>query len=537
MPGPVLSVFIATFIVTLSAVGASAAPPTVEYLFPAGAPQGTTVEVTAGGKLDEWPLKLWADHPGITAEFSKDKGKLSVKVEAAVPAGPHLVRLYGAQGPAAPRVFVVGTGKEAREAEPNDEVSKAQPVDALPVTINGRLEKSGDVDSYAVKVEAGQWLSATVTGRRLGSPMDPLIHLYEATGNQLAFVHDGLGLDPLLVYRAQKAGTYVVRVAAFKYPPAADVKLAGEAEDVYRLTLSNAPPPRFAMPAGVTRGAKGSVHLFGWDSAETGTREVDATHLADGADTLAVDDLPVAVGDGPERAEAEVTEPLAAPAAVTGFLRTAGEQDAYRFAAKKGERVTVEASAAALASPMDAVLRLQDDSGKELAANDDERGQAGDARLEWTAPADGVYRVVVTDLYGNGGTEYVYRLALSVPAPRIVATADADEYRVAPGKSVSVKLNVSRQGGYAAGLVAVASGLPAGVTATSADVPDKGGDLTLTFTAAADARPAAGPIRVMLLGTDPAHPVAWVACATLRKEASQELIPRTDALWLTVPPP
>ena len=526
----------AALVVLLAAAGASAAPPTVEYLFPAGARQDSTVEVTAGGKIDEWPLRLWADHPGITAEFSKDKGKLSLKVDGAVPPGPHLVRLYGAQGPSAPRVFVVGTGKEAREAEPNDEVSKAQPVDALPVTVNGRLEKSGDVDSYAVKLEAGQWLSAAVMGRRIGSPMDPLIHVYDGNGNQVAFVHDGLGLDPLLVYRAQREGTYVVRVAAFKYPPAADVKLTGEAEDVYRLTLSNAPPPRSALPAGVKRGTKSSVRLFAWDGGETGTRGVDATAAPAEADGVAVDDLPIALGDGPELVEADVKEPLSAPAAVTGTLQTPGGQDALRFAAKKGERLNIEVSAAALASPMDAVLRIQDDSGKELAANDDERGQAGDARLEWTAPADGVYRAVVSDLYGNGGTEYVYRVSLTVSAARAVATADADEYRVAPGRSAALKVTVNWQNGYVAGLVAVATGLPAGVTATAADVPEKGGDVTLTLTAAADAKPAAGPIRVMLLGTEPTRPVAWIASCSLRKEASQELIGRTDALWLTVLP-
>jgi hypothetical protein len=387
-----------------------------------------------------------------------------------------------------------------------------------------------------VKLEAGQWMSAAVMGRRLGSPMDPLLHLYDAAGNQLAFTHDGLGLDPMLVHRAQKAGTYVIRVAGFKHPPAADVKLTGELEDVYRLTLSHTPPLRFAMPAGVKRATKASLRTFGWDGGEMGTREVDASAPPADAEAIAIEDLPIALGHGPELVEADVKGPLAAPAAVTGTLQTAGEQDVFRFTAKKGERLAIEVSGAALASPMDAVVRIQDDAGKELAANDDERGQAGDARVEWAAPADGVYRAVVTDLFGNGGAAHVYRLALTVPTPRVVATADADEYRVAPGKSVAVKVNVSRQNGYAGGLVAVATGLPAGVTATAVEVPEKGGDVTLTLTAAADAKPAAGPIRLMLLGTDPARPVAWVASASLRKEASQELVSRTEALWLTVLP-
>jgi hypothetical protein len=531
---------LALLVVAAAARLAAAAAPTVDYLYPAGGRQGATVAVYASGKLERWPVQFWADHPGIKADVAAEKGKLSIQIDKAVPPGPHLVRLYDAQGPSVPRVFVVGTQSESLEAEPNDEVSKAQAVDALPVVINGRLEKSGDVDSYAVKLDAGQCLCAAVQGRRLGSPMDPLLHLYDVAGNQLAFVHDGYGLDPLLVYRAEKAGACVVRVAGFKHPPAADVKLTGEAGDVYRLSLSTAPVVRYAMPAGVKRGSKATVRLFGWDGGELGSREVDATGATTGLSipTDAGDGtFDIEPGDGPELTESEVTSPATAPCAVTGRLQRPGEEDAFRFAAKKDERVAVEVSSAAVASPLDAVLRIEDESGKSLATNDDERGQAGDAKLDWAAPADGVYRAVVSDLFGKGGDEYVYRLALRTPTPGVVATADADEYRVAPGKSVPVKLNVSRTGGYAAGLVAVVTGLPPGVTATAAEVPEKGGDVTVTVNAAADAKPAAGPIRVVLLGTDPARPVAWVASCSLKKEAGQEMIARTDVLWLTVPAP
>lgn len=519
---------------THAALGAS---PAVDYLFPAGGQQGTTVSVTAGGKLDAWPARFWADHPGIKAEFAPEKGKLSIQIDKTAAPGPHLVRLYDAQGPSALRLFVVGTQREVLETDANDEVSKAQAIDALPVTINGRLEKSGDVDSFAVKLEAGQCLSATVQGRRLGSPMDPLLHLYDAAGNPLAYSHDGLGLDPLLVHRARSAGTYIVRIAGFKYPPAADVKLTGEAEDVYRLTLATGVPSRYAMPAGVKRGTKATVRVFGWHGADSVAREVDATIASADAQALPLDEtLELDLGDGPEMTEAEATAPVTAPVAITGRIERPGEEDVFRFAAKKGNALAIGVSAAAVASPMDAVLRLQDDAGKELAANDDSRGQAGNARLDWTAPADGVYRAVVTDLYGNGGDEYVYRLALRTPVPGITATTDAEEYRVTPGKTVAIKVTVARQNGYAAGLVAVVVGLPTGVTATSAEVPDKGGEVALTLTAAADAKPATGPVRVMVLGTDAARPVAWVGSCNLRKEASQELIARTDALWLTVLP-
>jgi hypothetical protein len=530
------------------AASARAAAPVVDYLYPAGGKQGETVNVTAGGKFEHWPLQFWADHPDVRAEPSAEKGRLTVRVGAGVPPGPHLVRLYDAEGPSAPLVFVVGTRPEVMEAEPNDEVSKAQPIDVLPVTVNGRLEKSGDVDSYAVRLQAGQCLSAAVQGRRLGAPMDPLLHLYDAAGNPLAFAHDGLGLDPLLVFRAESSGTYVVRVEAFKFPPAADVKLAGEAQDVYRLSLTAALPVRYVIPAGVRRGTSANVRLFDWDGHETGTREVEAAAAPTADDLLWLPTdggdgaIPVALGDGPELLEADASKASTAesvpsvPFAVTGRLAAAGERDSFTFAAKKGERLTASLRATALASPMDPVVRIEDPQGKELSANDDARGQAGDAELEWTAPADGVYRAVVADLFGKGGHEYAYRLAVHTPAPRLVATVAADEFRVTRGKSLTVKLSVVRPAGYACPLAVVATGLPAGVVATAAEVPEKGGEVTLTLAASVDAKPSGGPFKVVVVGTDPTRPAAWPAVFRLKKEAGQELVSETSHLWLTVLP-
>ena len=527
------------------------APPVVDYLFPAGGRQGTSVTVTAGPKADKAPYQVWTDHPSLKAQPAAGGGAFSQQIEKDTPPGPHLLRLHNAEGASASRVFVVGADPEITEAEPNDEVAKAQPVAALPTTFNARLDKSGDVDSYAVQLDAGQCLFASVTGRRLGAPIDPMIHLYDATGSELAFAHDGLGLDPILVYRAERPGSYVVRVSAFAHPPAADVKLAGGAAAVYRLNLSVGQPVRYAFPAAVRRGTKGRVELFLWgaDAVAPSARDVDATAAtadeesilipAAGADAA----LPLALGDGPELTEAELkgTSHSALPSppfGVTGRLEKEGEEDAFRFSAKKGERLVLSARSVALASPIDPVLRVEDESGKRL-ADDDDGGAGGigeDALLQWEVPADGAYRALVADLGGRGGAEFVYRLSVRRPVPAVTAAVDADEYRVAPGKTASIKVTVARTDGHAGGLVAVATGLPAGVTATSAEVPEKGGEVTLALAATADAKAHSGPVRVSLLSTDKDRPSIKAAVFNLRKDAGQELVDKTDALWLTVLP-
>ena len=374
----------------------------------------------------------------------------------------------------------------------------------------------------------------------MGPATDPLLHLCDAEGNEVAFGHDGLGLDPLVVHRAERSGTYVVRVSAFAFPPAADVKFTGGPACVYRLTLGTGPLARYAMPAGVRRGTKARVQLYDWNGTQEG-RDVDATGAAAADDSIGVEgDLRVAIGDGPELTEPEArsASPPSVPVSVTGRIDHDGEEDVYRFAAKKDQRLVIEAHSVALASPMDAVLRVEDEAGKTL-ADDDDKGDGSDAQVQWTALADGTYRAVVGDRFSRGGTEQVYRLVIRPDAPpATVATLDADQYKVEPGKTSSIKLTVTRGADAPAGVgvVAVATDLPPGMTGTSVEIGEKGGSVTLTLSAAADAKAYSGPIRVMLLATDPKHPAAWTATASLRKDNGQELIARTDTAWLTVSP-
>jgi len=104
------------------------------------------------------------------------------------------------------------------------------------------------------------------------------------------------------------------------------------------------------------------------------------------------------------------------------------------------------------------------------------------------------------------------------------------------GKSVAIKLNVNRLNGHVAGLVAIATDLPPGLSASSAAISDKGGEVTITLSATTDAKAASVPIRLMVLGTDPDNPFALPASYDLAKEAAQQLIPSTESIWLTVQP-
>ena len=53
------------------------AAPSVNYLFPAGAQRGKTVEVTAAGSFPAWPVRAWVSGQGVTATAGATRASTS----------------------------------------------------------------------------------------------------------------------------------------------------------------------------------------------------------------------------------------------------------------------------------------------------------------------------------------------------------------------------------------------------------------------------------------------------------------------------
>ncbi|HEX8914300.1 MAG TPA: PPC domain-containing protein [Humisphaera sp.] len=541
----------------LPAAVARAAAPTVDYLFPAGGQQGTTVTFTVGTakadtKIDGWPARAVSDAPGLTFAADKENGSFTVTIAPDAPVGPHLVRVVNAEGSSAPRTFVVGPHAEQVEPKPSKDAGDTPyAISKPPAVANGRLAKNGESDLWAVDVtESGRWLVAELTCRRLGAPLDPLIQLLDPDGTVVAFNHDTFGLDPLLAYRVHRPGRYTIVVAAFAHPPAADVRFGGSKAGVYRLAVTTGPYARFAFPAVARRGERTPVKLFGWNlpGGDAGTpADVDARDPATaGADAAPVtgtpldNDFRVRLSDLTGVPEAEPNGDPAAPAtlklplAIDGRLDRPGDVDRFAVAARKGQRLATAVLARSVGSPADAVVTVTGPDGAEVARGDDEAADKPDPKIEWTAPADGTYVVAVSDVKRAGGPGHVYRLEVAERPPAFAGTVDAHAFAVAPGKSVDVKVTVARTGGYAGPLKVVAADLPPGVSAAPAEVPAKGGATTLTIKAAADAKPGGVPLRLTVVGEAEGkaleRPVSFALEAGLVPAATAEL-------WLTIAAP
>jgi hypothetical protein len=412
----------------------AAAPPGFESLFPAGGQAGTRVETSVAGKgLESGAPIAWSSHPGLVLLAGEKPKKFIATIAKEVPPGPYLVRLYTDEGSTPPRIFVVGRHPEHLEQEPNDAFKTAK--DAEPrmnAVINGVLEKSGDVDTHAIRVQKGKMITLELQGYALGSPMDPALRLLDSRGVEIAGGHDTHNLDPRIEHTPAVDSTLYVQVFAFAHPPAADVALKGSSSHVYRLVVTD-----------------------------------EATRPA-----------------------ADEPKTITAPTVIRGILSKPREEDVFTLAAKKGE----EFALAVHSRQFDAVLRVEDGEGKTLATADD--GDTSDPALRWKAAKDGEFKIVVADRFHGGSQGHAYDLDVKPFAPSLTATLDTHAYRVEAGKTAEVKLTVKMSGSFTAKLQAKAAGLPAGVTADGVEVPAKGGEVKLTLKSAPEAAASQSPFRV-----------------------------------------
>ena len=537
----------AVLILILLGVGTTpAAPPTLDFLFPAGGQRGTKIEVTVGGKQDPWPVQVWTDTPGLKAQAAEGKGKLTIEIDGTVPSGPHLLRLYNEEGASAPRCFVVSQVVEELEKEPNDRKAEPQKISTLPRIVNGRFEKSGDTDFYAVTAEAGKWLIASVDAYGLGTGMDPALHLFDSNGVRLAFNHDKKNLDPFLAWEVKESGTYVFQIVGFGHPPEANVRFATGPGTIYRLHITQGPFAEYLFPPAVRRDRECHARAFGWNlPSEFLACDISSSQIGAFQTQLDVE-LPGALNSvaalvEDSRAGEEVLEETAStnqmlnalPCAVNGRIEGLGDEDRFSFKAAKDQRLSFRLESAALGFPVNGALTIQDKDGKELSSkNNAEPGE--DPTLDWTVPSDGQYAIVVSELSHQGGPNYVYRLLIQTNRSDYTFTSENHAFQVEAGQTTEITVNVSSRRGTAK-LMAVIEPLPPGATCEPVEIPEKGGELKLKISAAKDAKPAQGFIRIIARGEGGlAEKAARYSLKIKDSRGGRLLITDTDQLWLTV---
>ena len=160
-----------------------------------------------------------AGNPGKTIEVEPvgTAANFSPKVLVKMPAEPgiHLVPLTVEGKSTYPVTMLASDLPQVIESEDNDTPEKANKV-TLPCGINGRMNKSRDLDHYAFPAKKGQTIYFEVKARRFGTLLNSSIHavldVMDAKGKILARNYDTHGQEASLVFTARADGEYVLRV-------------------------------------------------------------------------------------------------------------------------------------------------------------------------------------------------------------------------------------------------------------------------------------------------------------------------------------
>ena len=184
--------------------------PYLETIFPLGGRRGTenTIAVT-GANLE-------------TVE------SIQVSIGAETPTGEQSLRVQTPSGLATnARPFAIGNWAEMLETEPNNTAGNANVV-TTSITLNGKIDKSGDIDRFSFEIEEPQLLVFEVEALKLSSKLDALLTLYgpgklmegseEMTWGddkeQVLMVNDDAisGADARIDWNFEEAGKYSITI-------------------------------------------------------------------------------------------------------------------------------------------------------------------------------------------------------------------------------------------------------------------------------------------------------------------------------------
>lgn len=197
--------------------------PVVQSVFPLGGRSGTkTLFQLSGAALPAnaaW-LDLRTNGSPVTARFSFDQRLAnSVAIE-------------------------VDTLPEYLERDPEDRSAPQGTVD-IPAILNGRIGVPGDVDEWPFRGRKDQQLELDLRARRLGSPLNSVVTLLDASGKELTKSDDlsDEETDSRVAFKVPADGIYVARV---------EERYRGRGGSRFGYRLKIAPPalPDFAVKLG-----------------------------------------------------------------------------------------------------------------------------------------------------------------------------------------------------------------------------------------------------------------------------------------------
>ena len=489
----------------------------LERLFPPTVQHGVATTVNAVGKFPQWPVKIECDFSELSVVCGEKAGEFKVTAtETAV--GVAWIRVHDSQSASSLIPIAIEPVPTVLEAEPNETLRAAQRV-ACPVTVVGKLEKSGDVDVVGIALHTGEQLVASVTANTLfGSPMDAVLQLVDARGLVVAQAEDDVGLDPQLHFESTKDGDFYLRLFCFPETPNGTIGFAGGANFVYALRITTNAFVDHVFPLRSLSVEKLKPIAFGWNlpgdlalELKPATQVAPATiHAASALGWQWLPEVPAegwTFGSDEQTAAPEAAHDL--PLLYWGHILQAKQVDRLRVRVREGITYRAEINSREFGFKLDSVLRvLKADLQTQITRNDDAGKKNFDAAVEFKAEKDEELIIEISDLADSGGLRHAYELQIAALEPKVNLNVAADHFRVSIGKSLEIPIAIERAADYVQRLEISASGLPTGVAVEKIYSEPKGDSskaVKLKLNAASDAMAFQGPIELLFTPVDDKH--------------------------------
>jgi hypothetical protein len=505
------------------------ADPSLLSIFPLGGRRGTTLQGEIWGNSLEGSYGVWCGTGGLsgkllTVEEMKGQTKedlllrkkpekplplyrarIEVEIQPTALLGIHFLRLIGPRGISDAVPFRVMDGMVVQEtASPHQTINEALAV-SLPVVINGRLEKPGELDYYSFDAKQNQELTFEVI---LAQNCDPQLALYRVGGSWFdpdrssrlikeeqkssdlmspqsrrtyRFSHDGkyfLEISPLFG-RASSGSTYQVRVA-LSNQAAGDAQLKQHLGEWEERNFSRKLEESWLKKLEAREVSES-------DGSPPGMREpsmqTDTDNARSEPKSKPMPNLRAPLSSVVEREpndQASEAQDLPIPSIVEGTIERASDIDSFKVKVEAGQKLAFEIETLDAKRPyFNPRLGVVDSQDRELFSNVERRLslfnnnsepqvylKGIEPKVVYTFEYGGEYTVQIRDItsrYGNAS--YRYRILVRPQIPHVgeVSILEGDRINLTRGKPKKLTIISSYEEGFRGELSFAFSGLPAGV--------------------------------------------------------------------------
>ncbi len=555
------STFIFLAIFALSSHSSWADPPSWQQLFPPGGSTGSEIEVKAiGGKFSHWPPQAFIlPRTGLSIQAGKSKGTFKFTLENNATEGSSLktfwIRLFDTDGATSWRPFYASSFPQVLEKEPNNSHRQSQKLEAPTTIINGGLLKNGDVDSFSIEMLEGETLIADLSAQRqLASALDGVLQVTDDRGFVLAQNHDDATLDPRIVLKASKTGTYHVRLFAFPAQPNSSIRFSGATNYFYRLTVTKETFIDHYQPLAISNTYfqnedRTELHLKprGWNnppnSWTTDLNPATTINLnyfkprAIGARNLPLLIEPHSIQLEDSIRQSNQTATISFPSSISGSLEEEGERDIYDLKVEKGTQLKFTLLSRSLESLGDLVLTIRSPSGSLLKRQDDQRPNF-DPQTSISFKESGIHKIEISDLHHRGGLRYYYLLRVTPPKPSFTLSTTTDRFTIERGKKLEIPIKIARLNGHREPITLQGLNLPEGISGKPIEAA--GGKKPATevkLVIEASTKAKSGVFNMGALNKQGKRASHWVNFPIPNLIGTENRMGPTRSLWLTVKAP